>query len=325
MGETHVDSFWIALVLIAQFAWAFENYIDKYLVEHFKLEDSEESAVGKLVLFSCFFCAVAALVIYLTSVIFFSADELRLSGLNTFVALGVGVLEMVWLIPYLYALSRSDEIVAPPLFQTVPVFGFLLGFFIFSEVPAGLHIIAGSIILLGSVILNLELAQEKQGGNQETRIDWLTIGYMLVASLIVAIAAFLFKITALDENYIGTAFWMSVGGALTGLALWTFVPKYRREFNAFIVGSDTRVKIVNVINEVVDTVAVLAFYGAIVLGPATAVVQSTIAYQPIILLGIAAVAARYGSERHKKISRFSLARRTIGIAIVVIGSLLVLS
>ncbi len=320
-----MEHLWLVLVLVAQLAWAFENFIDKYLVERFKVKDSEESAIGKLVLFSCFFCGVVALVIYVVAITFFSVDELTFSWLNMGIALGVGVLEMVWLIPYLYALSTSDEIVAPPLFQTVPVFGFLLGFFIFSEVPTGLQIIAGSIILLGSVILNLELAHEKQGSGRGARIDWLTIWYMLIASLIIAIAAFLFKVTAIDENYLGTAFWMNIGGLCTGLFLYVVIPKYRREFNAFILGSDTKAKVVNVVNEVVDTLAVLAFYGAIVLGPATALVQSTVAYQPVILLGIAAVAARLGSERHQKIPRFALIRRAIGIAIVVIGSLLILS
>ncbi len=327
MEGNSVEYLWIILVLAAQLAWAFENFIDKYLLEECREEGdgNDDSAIGKLFLVSCFFNVVVALVIFGWGHFFGNGESFNLSGINLAIALGVGVLEMIWLIPYLHALNRSDEISAPPIFQSVPVFGFLLGFFIFSEIPTTIHIVAGSLILFGSILLNLELAREKreEEGIAAAKVDWITILYMLSASIIVAIAAFLFKIPAVEGTYLATTFWMSIGSLLTGVVVWLCVPKYRREFGEFLRGSSTKVKVVNILNEASDGVATLAFYGAILLGPATALVQSTVAYQPLILLGIGVVAARYGSARHQHLSGSSLIRRGIGILIIVAGSLLI--
>lgn len=322
-----MDYFWLILVLIAQVTWAIGIYIDKYLVSP-STDDSQEQAVGTLVLVSSFFTIVVATLIFITVLTVKGINAglpiFTLSNSSIALALFVGVLEVVWLIPYFYALHYSDETAAPPLLQTIPVFGYLLGFFVFGEIPTQTQIFAGGIIFFGSLLLNLELLGEAAGGTRRIRIHWKTVSLMLLASLIVAFASFVFKDTATDTNYWGSAFWMSIGSFITGLVIIATVPQYRKPFVAYIQKRERKKIGLNALNETMDNLAILAFYGAIVLGPSTALVQSTIAYQPLLLLAIGFVLALHGSKRYtNKLSGFSLMRRITGISTILVGSLLI--
>jgi len=316
---------WFILILVAQLTWAFGNYLDGYLLRRYRPdEDGGESAVGTLILVSGFFQAVMAVGMFVLASVLASRGiitdtPLALPTKERLVALGVGVMEIVWIIPYLYALERSDETRAAPLFQTVPLFGLALGLFFFDEVPTMMQIVAGIIIMGGSVLLNTHF--HKKDGE---RLDLGVIGLMMLASFIIALAAFFFKVTALQENYFGTAFWMNVGGFLTGVAMWVLIPSYRKDFNAFVAKRDWRGFGINAVNEVSDSLAILAFYGAVVLGPSTALVQASVAYQPVFILLIGLIAAKLGSEAHVgQLEDMGVLQRIVGIITIVIGSLII--
>jgi len=317
---------WFILVLVAQLAWALENHLDNYLLSRCKDEEDEKkaTAVGTLVLMSSLFQIVVVVVMLLlthslTHAGVVAEDALSLSAANRTIAIAIGVLEIAWIVPYLYALEHSsDESRTASLFQTVPVFGLLLGAVFFDEIPDTLHIVAGAIILLGSALLNTRFTREK------TKLDIRTIGLMLLASSIIAFVAFIFKSTALEENFWGTAFWMAVGEFLTGVAIWFLVPSYRRQFKAYVARRDTVGFGLNAGNEVVDTIALLAFNGAVLIGPSTALVQATTAYQPVFILAISLFLAYLGSKVHKKqLIEIGLTQRLTAIAIIILGSIFI--
>jgi drug/metabolite transporter (DMT)-like permease len=318
---------WIFLVITAQFTWALGNYIDHWLLVRYKVQAESNTSVGTLVLVSGFFAIVIGVSVLSTVHLLsfhgvIDAGLLELGHKERLTAMLVGVLEILWLIPYLYALDESDETQAPPLFQTVPIFGIILGILFFDEIPAIIHIFAGGIILTGSVILNINIQTSRESGRLLVNVK--VVGLMLLASLIIALAAFLFKGTALEENYWGTVFWMSVGGFLTACVLWIVVPVYRRQFNAFVARRDIKGFAINVANEITDNVAILAFYGAVMLGPSTALVQATVAYQPVFILLIGMMAVWLGSEFHaERLSGAGLVQRVVGISIIVLGSVLI--
>ncbi len=322
MGTT-----WLFLLVFAQVTWAVGNFIDHYLLTRYRAHMESASTVGTLVLISSFFAVVVGSCIYALAHVLakagtIEAAPLDLNGTEMLLAMGVGVLEILWLMPYLYALEEADETQVCPLFQMVPIFGFILGLAFFDEVPSGMEILAGCVILAGSFVLNMEIrkrgAEEARGG-----VNMRVIALMGLASLIIAFAAFLFKGTALEENYWGTAFWMSVGSFFTGVVLWAFVPSYRRDFHAFVAQRDMFGIVVNFVNEVADNIAILAFYGAVVLGPSTALVQASIAYQPLFVLLIGLLAARFGSEFHRERLRgVGLVTRVVGVLCIVAGSVL---
>jgi uncharacterized membrane protein len=318
---------WIILVVGAQITWAVGNYIDRWLLVRYKTNDVNDTSVGTLVLVSGFFTIIIGLFVLVVMYALVQYDIVDSSLLligrkERITAMIVGVLEILWLIPYLYALNESDETQAPPLFQTVPVFGIVLGALFFDEIPTVLHIVAGAIIITGSLILNVNLGATRRAG--VLQLQGKVILQMLLASFIIALAAFLFKVTAVEENYLGTVFWMSIGSFLTACLIWLVVPQYRRDFNAFVERRDVKGVTINIVNEITDNIAILAFYGAVVLGPSTALVQATMAYQPIIVLIIGIIAVWFGSEFH--VERFSsggLTQRIVGITAIVGGSIMI--
>lgn len=318
---------WIVLVLLAQFTWALGNFLDHYLLVRYRPQVESTSSVGTLVMVSAGFTAVTGTLIGLTSLTLFhlgvaESNPLDIASSERLTAMSVGVLEILWLIPYMHALDESDETLAPPLFQTVPVFGLILGFLFFDEIPPAMHIVAGACILAGSIVLNTNWWGPRT--NVRATVNVRVIALMMLASFIIALAAFLFKGTALEENYWGTAFWMSIGGLLTGCGMWLLIPSYRRDFNRFVGGRDRKGLALNLVNELTDAAAVLAFYGAVILGPSTALVQATVAYQPIFILVIGLVAARLGSTFHaERLSGLALMQRGLGILVIVLGSVLI--
>lgn len=318
---------WILLVLLAQLTWALGNYLDHYLLVRYRPQVESASSVGTLVMVSAAFTVVTGTLIGLSSLLLFGlgradSNPLDLAPIERLTAMSVGVLEILWLIPYMHALDESDETLAPPLFQTVPMFGLVLGFLFFDETPPALHILAGACILAGSIALNTNWWEPRTDSRAVVNVR--VIALMMLASFVIALAAFVFKDTALEENYWGTAFWMSVGGMLTGCGMWLLIPSYRRNFNSFIGGRDRRGLALNVVNELTDAAAVLAFYGAVLLGPSTALVQATVAYQPLFILAIGLVAARFGSKFHaERLSGQALMQRSLGILVIVFGSVLI--
>ena len=311
---------WVILVLLAQFFWALGNYIDRYLLHRYRFSESaSESATGTLLLVSSCFQIVVAFCFFIIS-ISANIDLIAVPPKAMFMAIGVGVIEIIWLIPYFYALDKSDETTAAPLFQTVPIFGLVLGFFVFGEAIKPLHIVAIGTILTGSIVLNLNYI-----GDQRKQFSWKVINLMLLASFLIALSAFIFKSAALDTNFIAAAFWMSIGGFIVGVCIYLTVPLYRKQFLKFLQKRDLAGISINATNEVMDNLAILAFYGAVILAPSTVHAQSMIAYQPIIILFIGFVASKLGSEFHtEQFVGTELVKRVVGISIIVFGSVLIL-
>ncbi len=316
---------WFLCILFSQCVWAIGVYLDKYLVTSDD-PNSTEDEVGTLVLVSAFFNGIVALVVLGVMYALYQSDAWSMvfgfGKVNIALAFMVGVFEILWLIPYFYALDYTDETAAPPLFQTIPIFGLLLGFFVFSDIPTQTQLVASLVVVAGALILNLEIAKESTAGKKiRSLFNWKAIGLMLLASFIVAFSAFIFKDSAEGGNYGSSAFWMAIGAFVAGWCTWFFVPSYRKQFNSFIREKNYKKLGMNAINETTDNLAIFSFYGAVVLGPATAVVQAGAAYQPILLLLIGVVLAFFGSSSHKHhLNVRNLLIKSIGICLIVGGS-----
>jgi len=317
---------WILLVVIAQFTWAMGNFLDRYLLDKFRLHDTDETVrVGALVTFSALFSCYIWVAVLAAAAYLFGTPPLTLllsvSVHERLLAFTVGVLEIVWLIPYLHALADNDETIVGTLFQLVPLFGFVFGIVFFAEYPSPVEIAAGAAILFGALLLTLKpKRQQEEQRIWSRRFDVRTFTLMALASAIVALAAFIFKEASGDTLYWASVAWMTMGSFFSGVLL-LLVPSYRMSFLYLLRRAPRRYVLVNVLNEVFDNAAILAFYGAILLGPATALVQATTAYQPVFLLLIGGVAALLGSTRHKAaLTCYGLLRRLAAMLLLVVGS-----
>lgn len=317
---------WIILILFAEIAWSVGIYIDKFLIS--KKESAEhEAGIGAMFIFGALFNGVVGFIILLALMCIFGVyggfAYITFSTHYILSALFVGFLSVLWVLPYFYALHFADETTAPPVLQSIPIFGFFLGFFFFGELPDTTHIIASIIVIFGALLLNLEQISLKAKGGH-VRFNTKSLFLMLFASFIVALISFLFKDIAEAENYWGTAFWLNMGALLTGFFTWILITPFGKDFDAFLFSKNWKLIGVNVVNETIEQVAMLAFYGAILLGPSTAVVQSTNAYQPLLLLTIAFILGKNGSKRHAHIlTKTELSKRVVGVVCIVLGSVFI--
>ena len=313
------EHWWIILVLMAQLVWATGNFIDGYLLRRYRIADSE-SAVGTLLIVSSLFGFVVAIFISLLATVLpifsYSGDtSLIIDNGWIWIALIVGVLEIAWLLPYFYALDKSSEIQVAPLFQFVPIIGVFLALIFFSEIVTLAQIAAIGFIVLGAVVLNRNDLTKK--------INNKVIGSMIVTSILISVAAFLFKDVASASNFWAATFWMCIGMGLSGILIYATIPTYRKQFHTFMKKRDTTGLCINGINEVVDNSAIILFNAAIVLGPSVPVVQATIAYQPIftLLIGWLLSVSVIGSYYYRTTENHFY-YNMIGVLIIVFGSVL---
>lgn len=305
-----MEHIWIALAFCAQILWAFGIFLDKYLLGGTRDQENREvteddipMAIGVLIITSAMLVGMVAIAIF-GWMMFTSGFSVAIEGVTFHTdqipkGLLIGFLEVLWLIPYFKALQLTDETVAPPVFQTIPVFGFALGYFIFDEMPSTTHLIASVAIVAGSLLLNVEILREEKRERKFT-LHWKPVCLMLLSASIIAFLGFYFKDTSEASGFGPTAFWTAVGASLTGVLLWAVVPSWRREFNAFARARDYKLMGLNVINEILDDSAIFIYYAAIAYGTSTVLVQSTIAWQPIILLGLTIIFKKIGGLKGRR-------------------------
>jgi len=300
---------WVYIGLGAQMLWVIGNLFDKYLIETFFRgeEDEEDEGIGTLVLFSAFFAVLVSAGVYVGW-----GSTISFSNQSALIGISIGVLNALWVIAYLYAIGRGELTKTVPIFQTIPVFGFLFAFLLLGETVTSLQFLAAVSLMVGSFVLSYNF---RTGG-----FAWIPLGLMLLASAVVALQEVVFKFVALDDGFATSAFWQGIGLGLTGLFLYSAIPSYRRQFNGFLAERNKHIWTVSAINEIFDNAATLVFSYAIILGPVL-LVQSVNAYQPLVLFAVSYIIALFfGNYLREDISTVSTVQKIVGILIITTGS-----
>lgn len=275
---------WVLLVLAASVMFAFGNHIDEELLK------KHNQPVGVLVVISGLF---GFMLMGIFSLIAWSLDTSVLLPWNTaFQAIGIGVLEMVWVVPYLYATRRRGAVIVGPLLQVIPVIALLFEAMV-GVIPPMLQAVGALTIVAGGILLSLE-KEEAEDGSTSHNIDWVTVSLMILASTVIALIYVLFKdVVGDDANYVAVGFWSALGIALTGVAIYVFWKPYQTDFNAFcrnVSGEKVRLQL---FNELMDQGGAYLVHLANViggqLGVAVGVVTAFNATQPIAIIVVGAL------------------------------------
>ncbi len=268
---TLISTPWVWLILIASVMYAAGNYIDELLLSKYEQE------VGTMVIISTLFGAVVVAVFYGLSLYY---------GISIIVdqpiivqALAIGVLEALWVIPYLYATERSGAIVAGPLFQAVPVFALVMEATM-GVIPPPLQLLGAFIIVAGGILVSIE-REEDEDGEVTHKIDWVTIGMMTISAIIVALIYVLFRDAAVATNFIAVGFWVGLGTLITGATIYAVWKPYRQDFNTFCKEANYKAVTVQFFNEILDAGGVYMTNLATTLGPSVMVVTAFNATQPL--------------------------------------------
>src|ERR1035437_7394638 len=129
---------WFFIALIGPILYAVANHTDKYLISKYL----KGGAVGSLIIFSAIFSIVALPIVILIHPAVFSVSLLQ----GIVLALN-GMLVVVAVLFYFYALHKDEASYVVPFYQTIPIFTFILGYLILGETITRVQGIASIIII----------------------------------------------------------------------------------------------------------------------------------------------------------------------------------
>jgi len=264
---------WFFIALIGPFMYALTNHIDKVLLDKY----FHKGGVGTILLLSSF---IAALIL---PICFFADKAVFAVGGVQIIALAVvGTLNVMVLWCYLLALKEEEASVVIVFYQLVPVFGYILSYFVLGEVLTKLQLLAMAIIIFGTTIVSFEIDEENK-----FKLRTKTILPMLAASFFWALGSVIFKAVALEENVWRSFFWENVSLFLVGVIIFIFMRSYRTSFLSVVRRNSKVVLFYGVVNEFLYILGNLAFAFAYMLAP-VALVLLTDSFQSIfaMLIGI---------------------------------------
>ena len=296
---------WFFIALIGPVLYAVANHTDKYLISKY----TKGGTVGSLVIFSALFNIVAIPIILIIH-----PDVFNITPYSALALALNGMLPVLSVLCYFYALHKEEASYVVPLYQTIPIFGFILGYFLLGEAVTGSQLTGALVIIVGAAILSLEF-EEKIRFKHE--VVWL----MLAASLLYAINSTLFKlIVGVGGDYWTSLFWSQVGQIAMGIILLTGVATYRSQFFAMLRQNKYSVLGLNTVSESSFVVAEAATAFAILLAPVGLVLLVN-AFQPlfVFLIGIF-LASFFPRISNESVARYHLIQKSLGVLLVIFGT-----
>ncbi len=299
---------WFLIALAAPFLWALVNLADKYLVTKFSRQEEERSS-GALVLFSSLIGIFIAFLIWI-----FIPDVFNIPILDKLLLFVCGILTVVWVILYLFALEMEEISTIAPWFLAVPILGYILGYFFLGETLTFLQFIGSGIIFLGLILISLDFSQEKRG------VKHKPVLYMLFACIAIAISGIIFKYVTVGNNFWISSFWEYFGLGISGLFIFLFIPHYRESFLHMNKTGGSLILIVNVASELMTISGNLLTNFALLLAP-VAMVFLVGSFQPAIVLFLTLLTTKFFPHITKEnLTKRVLWQKIIAIGIMIIGS-----
>lgn len=297
---------WFFIALIGPLLWAIVNHIDKLLLEKY----FKKGGVGTLLIFS------SVIGLFLLPILFFlNPAILEVSFLNLILLLINGILAAIALWLYFIALADEEASIVVIFYQLIPVFGFILGYFLLGEVLGTRQICAMLIIIFGAMIISVEINEENK-----FKLRKKTVLLMILASLVYSIESVLFKFVAIKETLWISLFWEYVGLSVFGILLFIFFSKYRNDFLTMVKGNSVGIFSINILNEILYVIGNLLFAYSFLLAP-VALVLLVNSYQPLCVLIIGVILTIFFPKLTvENIKIKHLAQKIIAIIVVGIGT-----
>jgi drug/metabolite transporter (DMT)-like permease len=299
---------WFFIALCAPFLLACANHNDKFLLSRYL----KEKSIGAMVICSSLFSGVA-----IPIVLFIQPDVYDVSLVQGSAVVATGILSVFAVVCYLYALDLDEASFVTPFYQTVPIFAYVLGYFVLGETITLAQGLASVVVIVGALTLSVEF------GRRGIRVKRNVVALMLAASLLSAINGVIFKLIAVDKGFWVSLFWGFVGQVMTGLAFLVCVPSFRRDFlglfkqhKAAVVGLIALSRILVSVSEAVTLYATLLAPVALVL-----LVNS---FQPLFVFTFGIVLTLFLPRVAKEsLGRTKMLQKGVGIGLMLVGGYLI--
>lgn len=295
---------WFLIALVAPALWSLTNHVDKFLLGKYFKEGGE----GALLIFSSVFAVVTVPVIGV-----FAPSVFAIAPMHAVIMVLVGVVYIIALIPYMYAMQEDEASIVAPLFQLFAVFSYVFGLFFLHEQLTAVQFLAGVLIITGAVLLSVDFTDTP-------KFKWRVFWLMCLSSLLLSINAGVFKLVAIEYDFWTTLFWDYVGLIVIGLLLLTCVRTYRTQFFVVIKSNSASALGMNGMNELINVAAEMCFKYATTLAPLALVVLVN-GVQPAFVFVYGILFTRFfPSFAQERMQRKYLVQKIIAIVLVCIGT-----
>jgi uncharacterized membrane protein len=299
---------WFFIALCAPFLLAFANHNDKFVLSKY----IKKKNIGSMVIFSALSSGVA-----IPIVLFIQPDVYDVSLVQGSAVVATGALSVFAVVCYLYALDLDEASFVTPFYQTVPIFAYVLGYFILGETITLAQGLASLVIIVGALALSFEF------GRRGMRFKRNVVALMLTAAFFSAINGVIFKLIAVDKGFWVSLFWGFVGQVTAGLTLLVCVASYRRDFlglfnqqKVAVVGLIALSKMLFIVSEAVTLYATLLAPVALVL-----LVNS---FQHLFVFAFGIVLTLFLPRVAKEsLGRMKMLQKGAGIGLMLVGGYLI--
>ncbi len=304
---------WFPIAVLASLCWSITNHTDKYIIQKY----FKASGVGGYTTFGILVGALILAGIWIArplaavSTGWQAATILMASGL----ALTVGILF------YVYAINREDTSIIVPIYQTIPVFSFIIEYYFFGVRFTHTQIIGSILILAAALLISLDLSEKYP------RIKSNILVAMLLSSLLIASNDLLFKIgsthATATADYWNNTFWQYVGTMILGVIFFVFVKKYRDQFFDILKQNSKSVLTLSGANEIFNESGNRLMKFAVLFAPVT-LAQVANGFQPlfVFLIGLG-LTIFFPHIAKEDISRKHMTQKIIAIVIILVGAYMI--
>lgn len=143
---------WFLLAIIGPALWSISNHLDKYLLQTF----FKGQGVGALIIFSSIIGTFM-----LPLILLIEPNVLNIAPWQAVANVINGVISIIAVLVYLYALQKDEASTVTPLFQIIPVFAFILGYFFLAETFSAQQLFGAFFVIAGGIMLSLDLENTK--------------------------------------------------------------------------------------------------------------------------------------------------------------------
>ena len=298
---------WLVFALCGLVLWAISVHLDKYLVERY-FKDAD-------VIVLLIFTALMGLVL-MPIIAWFEPGVLQRDPASIMLMALSGVLYMTGITFYLRALQGHEASMVAPFFQSSPMFGYILAYFILGETLSSMQLGGGLLVVVG--VLSVSFGPGRKRG----RFRWQLAALMLCAGFVLSLATLIFKAFAIKDEFWETAFWMFAGEALFGV-VFLCIGRYRRQFIDLCRTNGPALLALNASNELINLGGGLASRYALIFAPVAlvqAVGSTTTLF--VFLIGVF-LTLLFPNISRENLSARDFAQKGIAAVLVAIGVTLV--
>jgi drug/metabolite transporter (DMT)-like permease len=299
---------WFFIALWAPFLLACANHSDKFLLSRYL----KEKSIGAIVILSSLLSAVAIPIVLLVR-----SDVHDVSLVQGAAVAANGMLSVCAAVCYLYALDVDEASFVTPFLQTVPIFAYILGYFVLGETITLAQGLGSFVIMAGALALSLEL------GQRGMRFRRTVVALMLGASFLSAINGVIFKLVAIDRGFWVSVFWGLVGQVLAGLILLVGVPSYRRDFLDLFRRQAVAAVGVIALSKTLFSISEAVTLYATLLAP-VALVLLVNSFQPVFVFALGALLTLFFPRlAEESLGRVKMLQKAAGIGLMLVGGYLI--